>query len=157
MVAPLSALSGLNVAARLAAFTGRSVGPSLTPLSQRAIARLTGIPRSTLGDFLRDPERVRPATVERMNKLLTDPRLNIARPGLRTVRIDAPAFTRQSLGALERPDGARGFAYVYETTAYGSGVGQTILSPVSDEDPADALGLVPGGEDAIVSVLWYVG
>ena len=157
MVSPLSVLNAVNIAKRLSAFTGRSAGPKLIPTSQREIARLTGIPRSTLGDFLRAPEKARGATVARMNKLLTDQRLNIARPGLRTIRVDAPAFTRQSLGALERPEGARGFAYVYNSPGCGRPFGQTVLSDISTEDPADAIGLVPGGEDAIVSVLWYVG
>jgi len=157
MVTPLSVGRAFAVRGRLEAFLGRSVGPQLRPLSQRDIARLTGFPRSTLGDFLRGEGAPRPRTVERIEQLLTDPRLQVQRPGMRTVRVDAPAWSRQSLAALEQPEGARGFAFIYTVGDHETGYGQTKLSARSDGPPQAAIGLVPDGADSIVSVLWYTG
>lgn len=155
----------LNIAARAAALaeklstflTQREVS-SGKPLSQREVARLTGVSRSTLGYFLRDPERRSARTVANIEAALSSPALQFRHDGIRTTRIDAPLFTPDSIRSLSRPDGARGFAFVYRTDAYESGYGTTILSDVRSDDPEDALGLIPGLDAAdIASVLWYRG
>lgn len=149
----------LSAADKLNAFLRRAVGPNLANLSQREIARRTGFPRSTLGDFLRDPASRSLRTVARVESLLADPRLQVQRPGLRTVKVDAPAFTRESLAALQRPVGATGIAFVYsgEDVSGTKGYNQTVLSDAFDEDPLSASELVPGGTGNIVSIVWYVG
>lgn len=157
MVTPSGGLSATEIAARLRGFLDRAVGAAQTPLSQRETFRRLGVPRTTVQDFLRDPEGRTARTVARIAQGLASPALQVARDNLRTTRVDAPVFTTESLRAMSRPDGARGFQFVYQTDQYDKGYGQTILSDLFNESPEDAVGLVPGGVDSVVSVLWYKG
>lgn len=157
MVTRPGGLSATELASKLRGFLDRKVGPDLGSVSQRELSRLTGLPRATVQDFLKDPERRRSSTIARIAAALESPALQITRNNLRTMRVDAPVFTRESLRALSRPDGATGFQFVYQTDQYDKGFGQTILSDIFNESPEDSIGLVPGGANNIVSVLWYKG
>ena len=157
MVAHQGGLSATELASRLRSFLGRAVGSAQTALSERETIRRLGVPRQTVRDFLADPEGRRAGTIARIATALESPALQVARDNLRTTRIDAPVFTRDSLAAMSRPDNVRGFQFVYQTDQYEKGYGQTILSDLFNEDPEDLVDLVPGGAANIVSVVWYKG
>lgn len=158
MVSPLGELSAIDLASRLRGFLGRKVGPDLTSVSQRELSRLTGLPRTTLQDFLKDPGRRRASTVANIAAKLQSSALQIVRTNLRTVRVDAPVFTRDSLRSVSRPNNPRGFQFIYaveENPDYPKRVGQTMFVDTFNANPEDYGHLVPGGEGNIVSVLWY--
>jgi len=158
MVSLLGPLGAFNLATRLQlAISASALDPTRTTLSLRGIERLTGASHQRLSEFLRDPGAVTPARLADMVDKLSGPGLQRVVPLARTIRIDAPVFTRASIAALQPPPGARGLAFVYESNSYAGGIGQTILSDTRNSDPVDALELVPGGVDAVRSVLWYVG
>ena len=155
MVSRFDPSRALNLAGRLQSFLDTRAKAAGKPLSLREIERLTGIPHQRLSDFLRAPERRTAATISAIEKGLARPALQFQVQRERTLRIDAPLFTAESLRGLSRPDVATGFQFVYNSESYGSGFGQTVLSDMAMDNPEDAIGLVPGGVDNIVSVIWY--
>lgn len=127
--------------------------------SQRDIARRTGIPRSTLGDFLRNPEGVSQRTVDRMAQLLDDPRLQVvdSGPNRRVAYVDAPRWTRESLGNLRIPDGASAFRVVTRTdeSRYN---GFRSTEWIGDLDRlAELAEFAPGGYGNIERIVFDVG
>lgn len=162
MVGPL--LSGgrarlAEALARLFNVPGRGARPRLgVTMSQRELQRLTGLPRQTVQDFLRDPSRSRPGTVARIQQVLESPVLQSDRLGVNTRRIDAPLFDEAVFDNLVRPPGAVAFRYVYEAQGYTT-TGFATTDYVRDGRPGDefSIGLVPGGADAVRRVIWDMG
>lgn len=158
------------IAAALKRFTERKViqtekggRVSLAPPSQRDIARMTGIPRSTLGDFLRNPAGVAARTVERMRGLLTDKRLVIRNrtPTGRVEYVDAPSWTTASLRNLPHPLNAKGhkvsFRLVSNVT---DSAGRDFWSSTwigGDADLAELAEFIPGGIGSLERVIFDVG
>lgn len=158
MVSLLGPLGAFNLATRLQlAINASALDPTRATLTLRGIERLTGASHQRLSEFLRNPGAATPARLADMVDKLSSSSLHRIVPGARTVRIDAPLFTRASIAALQPPAGARGLAFVYESNSYAGGIGQTILVDTRSTDPEEAIELVPGGVDAVRSVLWYVG
>jgi len=154
MVTRLGGLSATELAARLETFLAKKIGGGGKPTSQRTLAKRIGIPRTTLQDFLRDPERRRAATVGRIADALVSKAAQWVTEMDRTARVDAPLFTRDSLRLLSRPDGAQGFRFVVQEDRYASGLATTISNMNPNDSPADALGMVGDDEGSIVSVVW---
>lgn len=164
MVSPLRGLSAEELATKLNAFLETRAKVPGEKLSLRRIEALTGIAHQRLSELLRvvrDPdfEGNGPGSrsLARITDALSSPALQLPITRARTVRIDAPMFTPESLRGLSRPDGARGFQFVYGADSYETGYGQTTLSDLYNDNPEDAIGLVPGGVGNISSVVWYIG
>lgn len=157
MVSPLRGLNAAQIATKLSKFLETRAKGAEGALSLRALERLTGIPHQRLSDFLAAPEARSAATVSRIARGLASPALHTPIRRERTVRVDAPFFTPESIGALDRPDGATGFRFVYEEEGYPGGYGSTVLTAFRNDAPVDAIGLVPGGVEGIASVIWYTG
>lgn len=154
MVSLLGGLSAAGLAARLETFLGKKIGGGGGPISQRALAKQIGIPRTTLQDLLRDPSRRRPATIAKIAEALTSKAAQVTTQMARTARVDAPLFTRESLRGLSRPDNAMGFRFVVVDDRYPEGYATTITDMNPNSSPADALGLIGDDVDSIVSVVW---
>lgn len=123
-------------------------------LSKEGGAR--GLAHQRISEILREPERRSSAMIQRLESVLKSPALHRTFEGSKTIRVDAPMFSAESLRGLERPSGATGFKFVYESDAYPGGYGTSALSAYSADDPESALGLVPGGEvESIVRVIWF--
>ncbi len=124
------------------------------PMSIREIHRRTGMPRSTIQDFMLDPLKSLPRTVQRMTSLLDDPRLRLAQPGERVMFIDAPRFTAESLRDLSVPEDSQAVRFISETLASpGREYGSTDWLFI-DGDIDELAGFVPGGPEAITRVLF---
>lgn len=157
MVSQLLGLSAGALAARIETFLARPAAPS-----QRAFALQTGIARSTLQDLLRDPSKRRAATVENIFTKITSRAGQVTTQMVRTARVDAPLFTRDSLGAMGRPDNKEGlspvgFRYVvHDETGSGreTGFATTALNSDPNATPLSALGMAGDDPDAVVSVVW---
>lgn len=153
-----------RVAAALNRFTQRTIirterGGRVTLISpsQRDISRRTGIPRSTLGDFLRDPESVSARTFARMQTLLSDERLQLTYRGERVAYTDAPEWTRPTLRNMRIPEGATGFRFVTRTDE-ATYQGYRSTEWLGDVDRIDELAeAVPGGLEAIERIVFDVG
>ncbi len=158
MVQDLTAsLFRASVATRFSAFLERSIGFQGPSMSIREIARRTGFPRSTLQDFLADPNRARARTVDRIAGLLDDERLQTRSQGIRTDVIDAPGFGGSVLGDIIPPEGAVGVAFVYEAEGYTeSGFARTPLADLDSFSIEEASGLVPGGSGSIRRVVFEI-
>jgi hypothetical protein len=103
------------VQTRLLGFLGRGLVRGVSPagavtfsrISLREIGRRTGFDHRRLSEFARDPKAIPRTTMERLERLLSDPRLHERTRGLSTLRVDAPSFTQDSVAALGRPPEAR--------------------------------------------------
>ncbi len=104
MVSPIALFSAQTTRERLSRIVAQVGG-------QRAFSRLTGVPRSTLQDFLsgrvETPSR---RTVEALTRPVRD-------EGIRTVRYHSAGFTEDSLRNLIPPPGSNSFRLVSERIA----------------------------------------
>lgn len=161
-----------QLAAKLKAFTernnvtftrgGRAVtgGPS-----QRALSELMGIPRSTIGDFLRNPGGRSAATVAQIYNAMTSARMQFqSAPGAvnRVTYMDAPLWNRESIANMRPPrssDGSPspGARYVVATSeATYNGFRSTEW--IADTDRLAELGAsVPGGYVNIERIVFDTG
>lgn len=158
------------IAAALKRFTDRKVihtdkggRVTMVPPSQRDIARLTGIPRSTLGDFLRNPAGASARTVGRMEGMLTDSRLTFydrTATG-RVEYVDAPAWTTSSLGDIRHPLDANGQKVSFRLVSNVSdSPGRDYWSSTwigGDADLAELAQYIPGGIESLERVIFDVG
>ena len=124
------------------------------PVSIREIQRRTGVPRSTIQDFLADPSRARPRTVQRMEALLDDPRLVLSQPGTRVTFVDAPRFTAQSLRNVQVPEEATAVRIISESIASpGREFGSTSWLDIEDDLGQQVIDAV-GSTDVVARVLF---
>lgn len=127
-------------------------------LSQRQLATLLGIPRSTLGDLLRNPAQASARTLERFTSALTSPLAQFADRRISVTYVDAPLFTRESLEGMRPPNGARAFRVVTETDEARYRSGFRSSEWIGDLNAlADVGDSVPGGPSAITRIVWDTG
>lgn len=141
MVVPRTLLGSAQLRDRLARIVGNVGG-------QRAFSRLTGIPRSTLQDFLSG--RVETPTSLTLGRL-TQP---VRDEGIRTVRFDAAEFTTDTLSRLQPPPGSNAFRIVSERLASpGREFGSSEWMAADDltpEEAIEAMGLDPAAITRVV-------
>lgn len=147
----------------LARFTQREVivserggRVSRIPPSQREISRLTGFPRSTLGDFIRDPERASARTLARIEALLDDPRLQVRYDGERVTYVDAPRWTSDTLANMRVPRGATAFRIVSATDDEHYRGFRSSGWLADFDDIGGLAATVPGGLDAVERIVFDV-
>lgn len=126
-------------------------------MSQRELQRLTGLPRSTVQDFLANPNRARNATVDRIIRAIESPNVRRTAEGVTTMRVDAPVFTPEVFASMPRDPRAQSFRYVYEAEGYtASGFATTDFLDIETLGTENSLLHVPGGADAVRRVVFDI-
>lgn len=131
-------------------------GGGQSPLSIRALSRVSGIPYTTLQGIISGRTR-QPleSTLQRIRDAMGTQAVSVRDRQLTRI-VTSPIFTSDVLNALQHPPGGAGVAFVFSTRRTGSGLATTDYQPPGTNvlDAARRAGLSPG---MIRSVVFDLG